>query len=101
MTTEERIHAWLANRVNRHAEKEWHTHNNWLTHMILRSHFTTTNGITISIQQGSTHYCDPDSVELWECPHHPILKPYGDGTSPYGYVPITVLAQYIDALEAG
>ena len=101
MNTLERVQAWLGNPVNRDVDRE-----SLLRivgrpqRAILRSHFVTNNGISISIQQGATHYCTHDSVELWNCPHHELLAPYGDGQDPYAKVPLTVVAQYIDALEA-
>lgn len=83
-----------------------------------RKDFETANGITVSIQQSATHYCSlkdyadfnysrtlaPDvsenaTVEMWCCPASDILEPYGDGDDPYAYVPLTVVAAYIDQLE--
>lgn len=102
MNTIERVQAWLDNPVNRHSDTRLaiDADPNKPDRIILRSYFITSNGITISIQQGATHYCTHDSVELWDCPHHPILDPYGDGQDPYPRVPIPVVAAYIDALEA-
>ena len=102
MNTLERIQAWLDNPVNRHSDTKLaiDADPNKPDRIILRSPFITNNGISISIQQGATHYCTHDSVELWDCPHHELLAPYGDGVDPYAKVPLTVVAQYIDALEA-
>lgn len=102
MNTIERVQAWLDNPVNRHTDKDWDFEPLPYkpARLILRSPFITTNGISMSIQQGATHYCTHDSVELWNCPHHPLLEPYGDGENPYARVPISVVAEYIDALEA-
>ena len=101
MTTLERIQAWLDNPVNRHTDIEATFVSGMDKPMrsILRSSFVTNNGISVSIQQGATHYCTLDSVEMWNCPHHELLKPYGDGSDPYARVPLAVVAQYIDALE--
>lgn len=102
MKTIERVQAWLDNPVNRQIDQEAlasiYAHRPNRT--ILRSMFITNNGISISIQQGATHYCTHDTVEMWNCPHHPILDPYGNGDDPYARVPISVVAEYIDALEA-
>ena len=66
----------------------------------VRKHFTTTNGITVSIQQSDGHYVSHyNEVEMFSCPHHEILSPYGDGAEPYCHVPISVCAAYINALE--
>lgn len=103
MNTVERVQAWLDNPVNRHVDTpavSYAPNPNKPDRTILRSYFITSNGITISIQQGATHYCTHDSVELWDCPHHPILDPWGNGSDPYARVPIPVVAAYIDALEA-
>lgn len=103
MSTLERIQAWLDNPVNRHIDNPLAVRSydpNKPDRVILRSYFITNNGISVSIQQGATHYCTFDSVELWGCPHHHILDPWGNGSDPYARVPLTVVAQYIDALEA-
>jgi hypothetical protein len=102
MTTIERIQAWLDNPVNRETDSPLAIRSydpNKPDRIILRSHFVTNNGFRISIQQGATHYCTFDSVELWSCPHRPILDPYGDGEDPYARVPLSVVAAYIDELE--
>jgi hypothetical protein len=102
MTTIERLRSWLSNPVNRHVDEPYglSISPDKPDRIIMRSRFVTTNGISLSIQQGATHYCTHDSVELWCCPHHQILEPYGDGEHPYARVPLVVIAQYIDALEA-
>lgn len=64
----------------------------------IRSLYVCANGRTLSIQQSITHYCTRDTVELWNCAHHSMLEPYGDG--PYAYVPISVVADYIDWLNS-
>jgi hypothetical protein len=99
MTTEQRIRAWLADPANIHMSTPAIFPERGFEHITLRNRFVTKNGLEVSIQQGASHYCNEDSVEMWCCPHHPLLDPYGDGESPYGWVPITVVAQYIDALE--
>jgi hypothetical protein len=67
---------------------------------IVRRHFVTENGIRISIQQGYGNYCNnPHQVEMWYCPHLPILDGHGDGSDPYGYVPVSLLVRYIECLE--
>jgi hypothetical protein len=67
--------------------------------MGVRERFVTSNGYKVSIQQSCSHYCDTDSVEMWCCPHSDLLNNYGDGENPYAYVPLKVVAQYIDELE--
>ena len=67
----------------------------------LRKSFVTTNGIPLSIQMSGGHHCKVDeSVELWRCPPSPLLMSYGDGQDPYSYVPLDVVAGYIDSLES-
>ena len=104
MNTLERTQAWLDNPVNRHSDTQvadsLYLHPDRPNRIILRSPFITNNGISVSIQQGATHYCTHDSVEMWNCPHHELLNPGGAGSDPYARVPLTVVAQYIDALEA-
>lgn len=106
--TEQFVREWLANPAHIHTQtrhEEVVGKSNGFDSMIMRNHFELRNGGTISIQQGASHYCDKDSVELWLCPHKPILEPYGwaddDGnySNPYSHVPISVLADYIDILE--
>jgi hypothetical protein len=66
-----------------------------------RKAFRTTNGIYISIQMSRGHYCVVgESAELWNCPPSPLLMSYGDGQDPYEYVPLDVVAGYIDSLES-
>lgn len=71
-------------------------------YMMIRDRVRFNDGTTASIQYGATHYCDgtddkPESVEMWRCPHHPALDPYGDGEYPYANVPIDVVGRYIEA----
>lgn len=101
MKTEQRIRAWLSDQANITTKRYAIVPQRGFEHDIMREHFTTSNGITVSIQQGASHYCDEDSVEMWCCPHHPILAPFSsdEGDNPYGWVPISVAAQYIDILE--
>lgn len=67
---------------------------------ILREHIKLSTGVTISVQQSDSHYCSSNSVELYLCPHDNILNDYGDNNEqPYDYVPLAVLAAYINKLE--
>jgi hypothetical protein len=91
MTTLDRVKAFLSDPAN--IAQQYRT-------LIVRIHFTTANGVTVSIQQSSYHYSDADSVEMWDCPHLPILDEYGNGEKPYGRVPLQVVADYIDQLES-
>jgi hypothetical protein len=104
MTTLERLKAWLADDENILREKQGISNllDNDLKYTCLRKRFVTTNGIEISIQQSGTHYChNENEVEMWHCPHSPLLMAYGDGNDdPYGYVPLEVVAGYIDSLES-
>lgn len=69
--------------------------------LIRRKAFTTTNGIDISIQMSEGHHCVVgESVEMWQCPASPLLMAFGDGQDPYAYVPLDVVAGYIDSLES-
>lgn len=97
--TEQRIRAWLSDQANVTFKRHAISPKRGFEYEIMRNHFTTSNGITLSIQQGASNYCDKDSVEMWYCPHREILDQYGDGDNPYGWVPISVAAQYIDILE--
>jgi len=102
MPKEKRVRDFLADRSNdlhRHPLED-KLQDNGFSEAVLRNGFVLANGTKISIQQGATHYCDPDSVEMWNCPHLPILDDYGDGHSPYARVPISVAAQYIEQLES-
>lgn len=99
--TEMRLRVWLGDDANIRARHpaSFRTYGNEFDHIILRNKFVTRNGISVSIQQGASHYCDAGSVEMWCCPHHPILDAYGTGEDPYARVPLSVVAQYIDAIE--
>lgn len=66
--------------------------------MGIRSAYVCANGRTLSIQQSITHYSTNDSAEVWNCAHHSMLEPYGEG--PYAYVPLSVVADYIDWLNS-
>lgn len=66
--------------------------------MGIRNPYVCANGRTASIQQSITHYCTNDSAEVWNCKPHSMLEPYGDG--PYAYVPLSVVADYIDWLNS-
>lgn len=93
MTTLERLKDWLLDTGN---HKQRHK-----LEFIRRKAFTTTNGITISIQMSGGHHCVVgESVEMWNCPPSPLLMLYGDGQDPYAYVPLDVVAGYIDSLES-
>ena len=68
---------------------------------IKRQMFVTRNGISMSIQMSDLHNCTPGkSVEMWKCPPSPLLAAYGGGEDPYSYVPLEVVAGYIDSLES-
>jgi len=93
MKTLNRLKGWLGNPANI-------VSNDRLPGVQLRERFVTKNGIAISIQMSWGHHCTPnESVELWNCPPSPLLMAYGDGTDPYPYVPLELVAAYIDALE--
>jgi hypothetical protein len=69
--------------------------------LIRRTRFVTKNGIAISLQMSAAHHCVcGESVEMWNCPPSPLLMLYGDGHDPYAYVPLDVVAGYIDSLES-
>ncbi len=99
--TEMRLRVWLADSANIYQKQPavMSSYGNGFDYIIMRDRFVTRNGHKISIQQGASHYCDEDSVEMWRCPHRPILDAYGTGEDPYARVPISVVAQYIDILE--
>lgn len=97
--TQQRIRDFLADESNVSLKTPAVFPEKGFEYNILRRPFVTANGKEISIQQGESHYCNEDSVEMWHCPHRPILDAYGDGESPYAWVPISVVAQYIDELE--
>jgi hypothetical protein len=102
MTTLERLRAWLADDANFDGEKRpFDFGRNVFGFSGVRKRFITTNGISISIQQSGSHYCDDENeVEMWHCPHSPLLMQYGDAQDPYAYVPLEVCAGYIDSLES-
>ena len=99
MKTEQRIRDWLADTANILNAMPAIFPQRGFEQIIMRKPFVTENGVEVSIQQSASHYCNEDSVEMWCCPHHPLLDSYGTGEDPYGWVPIPVVAQYIDALE--
>jgi hypothetical protein len=93
--TLDRLKAWLAD------ERHLICRSPSDTGLVKRRAFTTKNGYTISIQMSSAHHCVPgESVEMWYCPHSPLLALYGDGEDPYAFVPLEVVAGYIDSLES-
>jgi hypothetical protein len=93
METLNRLKGWLGNPANI-------TDRFGTTGFLRRKRFVTKNGISISIQMSKAHHCTPnESVEMWTCPPSPLLMAYGDGTEPYPYVPLEVVAGYIDSLE--
>lgn len=102
--TLDRLKAWLADEGNfarDKAELVLPSPNNHMEYFVVRKRFVTRNGYRISIQQSGTHYCgSKNEVELWKCPHNPILMAYGDGETPYAYVPLEIVAGYIDSLES-
>lgn len=98
MTTLERLKAWLADESNHAVNTKLSTE---VGDFIKRKLFVTKNGYEISIQMSELHHCVPgDSVEMWYCPHSPLIMAYGDGEDPYAYVPLEVVAGYIDSLES-
>jgi hypothetical protein len=66
----------------------------------VRQPFTLVDGTRISIQQSDIHWCGIGTVELFNCPWHELLDPYGVDGDPYSRVPLEVVAKYIEALEA-
>jgi hypothetical protein len=109
MTTLERLKAWLIDPNNIHAHRKLpddmiellDKEKLLLPETVIRKRFVTTNGIEISIQQSAMHYCrNTDEVEMWCCPHRAVLDPYGTGEDPYSYVPLEVVAAYVDELES-
>jgi hypothetical protein len=97
---ETRLRVWLSDPDNIHwIGKPGPGYTSVFPLSILRKRFVTKNGTEMSIQQGASHYCDYDSVELFYCPPHWILNQYGDAPGPYCKVPISVVAQYIALLE--
>ena len=98
MNTLTRLTEWLADEANVNTRQKIHA--TVEADFILRKAFVTTNGITISIQMSMGHHSTPnESVEMWNCPPSPLLMLYGDGEDPYSYVPLEVVAGYIDSLE--
>lgn len=103
--TLDRLKAWLADEANIHTKHELDhglpsLYNN-LPYTCIRHRFVTRNGYKISIQQSGTHYCNNENeVELWHCPPSPLLVNYGNGEDPYAYVPLEIVAGYIDSLES-
>ena len=94
MATLNRLKGWLGNPANI-------LDSNYLEGFQRRKHFVTKNGIKLSIQMSLSHNCIPnESVEMWQCPPSPLLMAYGDGTDPYPYVPLELVAAYIDSLES-
>ena len=107
MDTLTRLISWLADHGNfavgptKTPTDVHHFSRNGLNFIGVRRPFVTRNGISISIQQSSTHYCnDGSEVELWGCPPNPIIAPYGNGEDPYTFVPLEIVAGYIDSLES-
>lgn len=99
MTTLTRLIEWLADEANVNTQHKLSNLPN--ADFILRKAFVTTNGIAISIQMSMGHHSAPnESVEMWNCPPSPLLMNYGDGEDPYSYVPLEVVAGYIDSLES-
>ena len=102
--TLERLKAWLADDANVSYKREYDDDHpllyNHMRYYCIRNQFVTRNGYSISIQQSGAHYCSEDEVEMWCCPHSPLLAPYGDGEDPYANVPLEVVAGYIDSLES-
>lgn len=102
MPTLERLRAWLADESNWVSKRhDSILRTDTFDFSGVRKPFITTNGISISIQQSATHYCNNENeVEMWHCPHSPLLMRYGDAQDPYAYVPLEVCAGYIDSLES-
>jgi hypothetical protein len=99
METLNRLKGWLGNSANISSRDRLPTA--FDGDFIRRKHFVTKNGIKMSIQMSRAHNCEMHkSVELWQCPPSPLLMAYGDGQDPYPYVPLEVVAGYIDSLES-
>lgn len=95
MTTVEDLQNWLSDPSNILS-----SHKMIEGEFILREHMKLSTGQTISVQQSDSHRCDIDSVELYLCPHDDLLNEYGaTDEQPYDYVPLGVLAAYINKLE--
>lgn len=99
--TLETLQAWLADDTNFHYKRENIIPHKDFNFMGVRNHLTLTNKETLSIQQSSSHNCDKASVEMWFCPHHYILDPYGNGNDPYDNVPLSVVVEYLNLVEQG
>ena len=99
MDTLERLKDWLLDTGNYVQRSKLPTA--FDGELIRRTRFVTKNGITISLQMSAAHNCVcGESVEMWNCPPSPLLMLYGDGQDPYAYVPLDVVAGYIDSLES-
>lgn len=105
--TLDRLKAWLADDANKAYFREYADlpsgtlSTNGMRYSCIRHPFITRNGYSISIQQSGAHYCNNENeVEMWNCPPSPLLMNYGDGEDPYAYVPLEVVAGYIDSLES-
>ena len=99
METINRLKGWLGNPAN--YTQKTKVAELFEGELIRRKAFTTTNGIDISIQMSAAHNCVVgESVEMWRCPPSPLLMAFGDGQDPYAYVPLDVVAGYIDSLES-
>lgn len=105
--TLDRLKAWLADPANRAHFRVYsddmmkNVITNGMRYTCVRKPFITRNGYSISIQQSGMHYCNNgDEVEMWHCPPSPLLTNYGDGSDPYAYVPLEIVAGYIDSLES-
>jgi hypothetical protein len=104
--TLDRLKAWLADEANFARKFDLSDGRtslyNDMTHIGVRKRFITRNGYSISIQQSGTHYCNNENeVEMWHCPPSPLLALYGNGEDdPYAFVPLEVVAGYIDSLES-
>lgn len=105
--TLDRLKAWLADKANIHTYHEYKDDimsgviTNGMPYTCIRYPFVTRNGYELSIQQSGTHYCNSENeVEMWRCPPSPLLMNYGNGEDPYSYVPLEVVAGYIDSLES-
>lgn len=66
----------------------------------VRAPFITTNGLKLSLQQSREHHSDSTSLELGYVPDHPLITKYFDGDTLHNYVPIKVVAKYIETLES-
>lgn len=100
-----RLKQWLADDANFFRGVKQPVYENFRQNKIgyvgVRKPFVTRNGYRISIQQSGSHYCNHEGeAELWSCPPSPLLASYGDGSDPYAYVPLEVVAGYIDSLES-